>query len=294
MPVSTAWILLLLALVGVAPESFPTSGSTSAPASGPTSAPVSYAEELPFLLFNGKILNDLAEPVAGAQIQFWQTDQDGNYNHPAAGAVTLDPNFQYFGTATSSEDGSFSFQTRRPGIYTARPVTHIHFKVWLNGVDILTSQFYFADENTSFSDLLQLELEEVTTGDGDSLVKTFSTNKTIVVDLGLGGDNGPFTPFQSSGPFYPLVDFFLLDSNMVNVTVLERPGTPAPSDSPSAAPSAAPSDSPSASPTTSGTDDSSLSYTTDGASDSSSSSALIDIGISLKFASFLFLLSFLW
>jgi hypothetical protein len=269
MPISTAWIILLLALVGVA---------------------TSNAEELPFLLFNGKILNDLAEPVAGAQIQFWQTDQVGNYNHPADGVVTLDPNFQYFGTATSSEDGSFSFQTRRPGIYKARPVTHIHFKVWLNEVDILTSQFYFADENTSFSDLLQLELEEVVTGDGDSLVKTFSTNKTIVVNLGLGGDNGPATPFQSAGPFYPIVDFFHLDSNMVNVTALERPGTPAPS----ASPSAAPSDSPSGKAGGSGTDDSSPSSTTDVASDSSSSCALIDIGISMKFASFLFLLSFLW
>lgn len=250
--------------------------------------PPSKAQELPFLVFNGILLNDLGEPVPGAQVQFWQTDQAGNYNHPAQGGVTLDPNFQYFGTATSAEDGSFFFLTRRPGLYSARPVTHIHCKVWVNGTDVFTTQFYFADENTSFSNLLQLELEEVLTSDGDSAIKTFATNKTMVIDLGLGGDFGPLTPSQAAGPFYPRVDFFDFDSNMVNVTLLERPGTPVPTDSPSSVPSSAPSSSStaesSASPTVSNTDDSSRSSTTDDANSSNSSSSLVDIGLAVHVA----------
>lgn len=195
----------------------------------------SIAQDLPFLIFNGKVENDLNEPVVGAQVQFWQTDTAGNYNHPSAGMVTLDPDFQYFGTATTDNNGEFQFLTRRPGIYTSRPVTHIHFKIWSDGVDMFTSQFYFRDENTTFSEMLILDLVEATDIVENSSISTFSTQKTVVLDLGLGG-SGPFTPRQPAGPFYPTVDFFSLDSNMVNVTADKQPGTPDPSVAPATPP----------------------------------------------------------
>mmetsp|Transcript_27415 Transcript_27415/g.66586 ORF Transcript_27415/g.66586 Transcript_27415/m.66586 type:complete len:299 (+) Transcript_27415:136-1032(+) len=202
----------------------------------------SLAQELPFLIFNGKVENDLGDPVPGAQIQIWQTDTDGNYDHPSAGEIPQDPSFQYFGTSTSDENGDFQFLTRRPGLYPARPVTHIHFKVWLDGVDIFTSQLYFRDENTAFDDMLILDLVEATDIVENSAVPTFSTNKTIVLDLGLGG-SGPFTPSQAAGPFYPRVDFFSLGSNLINITAGGQPGTPEPSVAPVAmtpAPSSSP------------------------------------------------------
>jgi hypothetical protein len=171
---------------------------------------------LPVLVFNGRVVNDLGEPLEGALVQFWQTDENGNYHHPNfnLGGESLLPFFQYFGTATTSADGSFVFKTHRPGIYAQRPISHIHYKVWWKGSNVLTSQLYFVDENTSQPLSLQLTLQEQEDG---SLV----TNKTIALDLGLGGTEA-ITPSQTEGPYYPVVDFFGLDSDMTVVTADEQ------------------------------------------------------------------------
>jgi protocatechuate 3,4-dioxygenase beta subunit len=167
------------------------------------------------LLFNGLLLNDLQNPISEAHVQFWQTDPNGLYDHPNAdGSDSLDSTFQYFGTAKTDSDGSFWFLTHRPGIYTGRP-THFHFKIWIDGENVLTSQFYFADENTNYSDMQIIELRGHEFDDGTF---GFVANKTIVVDFDLGGD-GPFTPSDMEGPFYPVVDFFKFDNNLINATV---------------------------------------------------------------------------
>jgi hypothetical protein len=201
---------------------------------------VEQNQQLPVLIFNGKVMNDLGDAISGAKIQFWQTDSNGNYDHPASSTIgSLDSNFQYFGTATSEQDGSFMFTTRRPGKYTQRPVTHIHFKVWLDGEDLLTSQFYFADENTSYSDLLQLELQELireecataafSLNTFDCSETAFVTSKNIVLDMGLGGTM-PLTPTQQEGPFYPVIDFMRMDSVLLITT---SGGGATPTESPS-------------------------------------------------------------
>ena len=160
------------------------------------------------------------------------------YDHPGAGTVMLDSTFQYYGTAKTLQDGTFWFKTHRPGIYSGRP-THIHFKVWVGGVNILTSQYYFSDENTSYPSALQLELQEETTEEG---ITYFSTSKTIRVNLNLGG-SGPFTPSDQEGPFYPVSNFFDFDNDLTNTTAAQDfdEGTLIPTVSPSASPSIAPS-----------------------------------------------------
>lgn len=177
------------------------------------------AQEAPVLVFNGRVINDEGDPVEGALVQFWHTDENGNYDHPGfdTGGVSLLPNFQYFGTANTTSDGSFLFKTHRPGIYPQRPVTHIHYKVWWKGDDVLTSQFYFIDENTSQPPSLQLTVQEQEDG-------TLSTSKTITLDFGLGGSES-ITPSQTEGPFYPAVNFFHLDSDLTVVTAEEQTGT---------------------------------------------------------------------
>ena len=74
--------------------------------------------QLPLLVFNGRLLNDRGEPVNGAQVQFWQTDRHGHYDHPQSdrGGIPLESGFQYFGTASTVKDGSFQFRTQRPGV----------------------------------------------------------------------------------------------------------------------------------------------------------------------------------
>ena len=238
----------------------------------------------PLLIFNGNLLDNQGNPVDGAQVQFWQTDHHGYYNHPQDGrnGVPLEPDFQYFGTATTAEDGSFQFRTYRPGIYSQRPITHIHYKVWIDGNDVFTSQFYFKDEGfTQYSELLQLDL--VPHGDDDN---SFVANKTVVLDLGLDGTL-PLTPRQGQGPFYPAVEFFDLDSDLTNVVADE--GTPTTTTkSPSSAPSPVLTD-PTSSTTESPAIDPPTSNDADGGVDGASSSNRSDTAILFAMMTLLFL-----
>ncbi|KAL3902871.1 MAG: hypothetical protein SGILL_010664 [Bacillariaceae sp.] len=207
-------------------------------------------DETIILLFHGTVLNDLGEPLENAKVQFWHTDKRGIYDHPrdlqGNGNPSLLDDFAYFGTSTSDMDGKFEFITYRPGIYTGRPMTHIHFKVFSvegkeRGVRTqrLTSQFYFSDENhTQFPQSVQLDLQPVENmtaeaEENGTMTRYFETTKTIVVNMNLGG-NETLTPSQQEGPFYPVVNFFNVGHDMTNTSGLVR--TEAPS-SASAAPS---------------------------------------------------------
>ena len=159
-------------------------GNTEA---SPTEAPAS----IPKILFDGILKNDLGEPIENAQVQFWHADLNGNYLHPGDdlnGYEYLTDSFSYFGTANTDASGAFGFKTYRPGIYLSRPITHIHFKVFYNGTDLLTSQFYFSDENVGkfFDDMLILTLQEGVDGDGNPVN---TTQKEVVVNMGLGGSS---------------------------------------------------------------------------------------------------------
>lgn len=185
-------------------------------------------EGVPPLLFQGTLLDDLQNPINNAQIQFWQTDPRGIYNHPdAAGSVSLEPTFQYCGTAQTVDDGSFWFMTHRPGVYVGRP-SHFHYKVWLDGQEMLTSQFYFADENTGYSDLQVVQLTEY---EFDNGLSGYVTNKTIVLDRNRGGD-GPFTPSDMEGPFYPVFDFFEYGNDMITMSSSHSSPSPSATDVP--------------------------------------------------------------
>lgn len=98
------------------------------------------------LLLQGRVLQPDGTPLEGATVEIWQTDSQGTYMHPQ------DPNygqrdlsFQFYGESLTDGDGVYQFTTIRPGLYGGRP-EHIHFKVKMAGREILTSQFYFADD----------------------------------------------------------------------------------------------------------------------------------------------------
>lgn len=163
------------------------------------------------LLFRGILLDDLSRPVPNAYVQFWQTDSNGVYDHPQSisDRGELNPSFQYFGTDQTNDNGEFFFKTYKPGLYPSRPIAHIHFRVFVDGEDVLTSQFYFAGENGGNPSMLTLDLQE-TTDDG---VLSLVTQKTVAIDLGGGGTQA-ITPSQTSGPYYPTVDFFGFDNDL--------------------------------------------------------------------------------
>lgn len=194
-------------------------------ASKPTFSLTSLIEEEPMgqdrIVLNGKLLDDLGDPLVGRSVELWQTDKNGNYRHPnPAASNTGDEyleNFQYYGADSTNDFGEFKFTTYRPGIYSGRPITHFHVKFWDSsdegGDELLTTQFYFRDENTNFDESLILDLEKDTlwTGADDS----YNTNVTVVIDtFGSGPLEG--TPSQQQGPFYPVIDFSGYDNDLTS------------------------------------------------------------------------------
>ena len=91
------------------------------------------------------------KPVKGAQVQLWQADHEGRYNHKnersAVTPAALDPNFGYWGSAVTGADGTFKVRTVVPGAYKAssswwRP-PHIHWTIVAPGKSPITTQTYF-------------------------------------------------------------------------------------------------------------------------------------------------------
>lgn len=100
----------------------------------------------------GVVTDTHGVPVAGAEIEIWQCDQQGHYHHPRDGGQA-DPAFQGFGRVTVGKDGRYRFRTLRPAPYTGR-TPHIHVKVRLDNTDLLTTQLYVAGDPGNASDSL--------------------------------------------------------------------------------------------------------------------------------------------
>ena len=116
------------------------------------------------LNLSGIVVNTRGEAQENIIIEIWQTDPHGRYKHPGDSSPgERDPNFQYWGAATTTTDGTFSFRTIVPGAYQPRPA-HIHYKVLQAGKVILTSQIYFRDfskKTDRFSMTSQVEQQTV-------------------------------------------------------------------------------------------------------------------------------------
>ncbi|MCB8981997.1 MAG: hypothetical protein H6657_31705 [Ardenticatenaceae bacterium] len=98
--------------------------------------------------FGGTLYDRNGRAIPNATIEIWQTDANGVYQHPDdPSTAQRDMNFQFYGEAMTDENGAYSFRTVFPGEYEPRP-RHIHFKVKLNGETLITSQFYFASDNS--------------------------------------------------------------------------------------------------------------------------------------------------
>ncbi len=100
----------------------------------------------------GTVTDLEGKPVAGAQVEIWQCDHAGHYDHPGDGS-RADPNFQGFGRMTVAADGRYRFRTIRPVAYSGR-TPHIHFKVKLQRRDLLTTQMYVEGDAHNERDFL--------------------------------------------------------------------------------------------------------------------------------------------
>jgi protocatechuate 3,4-dioxygenase beta subunit len=92
---------------------------------------------------SGRVLDRGGKPRAGARVEIWQCDAQGQYHH--VGGPEGDENFQGFGSATTDAEGRYAFRTIKPVPYPGR-TPHIHFTVVENNRRRLTSQMFIEGE----------------------------------------------------------------------------------------------------------------------------------------------------
>lgn len=127
-----------------------------------------YASGQPVWL-QGTVQDLAGKPVRGAQVEIWQCDEDGHYDHPGDGS-RQNPAFQGFGRTAVAADGSYRFRTIKPVPYSGR-TPHIHVKVRLGGRELLTTQLYVAGDPGNARDVLWRRLASA---DRDAVTVAFT------------------------------------------------------------------------------------------------------------------------
>lgn len=106
----------------------------------------------------GRVLDGDGAPVPDALIEIWQANAHGRYNHRADQSVaSLDPTFLGFGRSGTGEDGSYWFETIKPGSVpfdkTQQQAPHICVTVFARGLlNHLVTRLYFEDEPANAHD----------------------------------------------------------------------------------------------------------------------------------------------
>lgn len=89
------------------------------------------------------VLDKNCKAVPDAQVDIWHTNAVGEYSGVEGNAGTY-----MRGSQVTGANGKVTFSTVFPGWYPARTM-HIHAKVWTNGSEVLTTQFYTSDKVSS-------------------------------------------------------------------------------------------------------------------------------------------------
>ena len=94
----------------------------------------------------GRVLDARGEPIRGAVVEIWQTDNNGVYLHSKSNdSDRLDANFQGFGRFLTGVKGEYSFRTIKPRPYPGR-TPHIHFAIKKKGMKNFSTQCYVRGE----------------------------------------------------------------------------------------------------------------------------------------------------
>lgn len=105
------------------------------------------------LKVSGRVVkSDCMTPVPNAIVDVWQADENGKY-----------VNEWYRGQIRSSEKGEYSFTTIIPKGYgegTGYRPPHIHFKIFVDSKEIITSQMFFPDVTGHFEAAYIMKLTE--------------------------------------------------------------------------------------------------------------------------------------
>ncbi len=88
------------------------------------------------LTVSGLVVTRSCKPVAGALVDVWQADADGEYDNDG---------FRLRGHVFADAEGRYRFRTIVPARYPGR-TRHIHVKVQAPRQPVLTTQLYFPDD----------------------------------------------------------------------------------------------------------------------------------------------------
>jgi protocatechuate 3,4-dioxygenase beta subunit len=86
------------------------------------------------LVLVGYVLDQNCQPLPNAWLDFWQADANGEYDNTG---------YRLRGHQFTDEQGRYYLETVLPGLYSSRPIEHIHVKVKPEGGNEITSQLYF-------------------------------------------------------------------------------------------------------------------------------------------------------
>jgi protocatechuate 3,4-dioxygenase alpha subunit len=110
----------------------------------------------------GRVLDGDGLPVPDAMVEIWQANASGRYNHSAdQGMAQLDPTFLGYGRSGTGEDGSYWFETIKPGrvpFYDDQfQAPHICATIFSRGLlNHLATRLYFEDEQANAEDPILL------------------------------------------------------------------------------------------------------------------------------------------
>ena len=112
------------------------------------------------LYLSGRVTNVRGEAIVDAELDIWQANAAGRYNHPAdRNPAAIDPNFEGFAKIRTGPDGSYRIKTVKPGAYPATPdwmrPPHIHFDVKGRASRLVTQMYLESEELNDKDKLLQ-------------------------------------------------------------------------------------------------------------------------------------------
>lgn len=95
------------------------------------------------VVLHGTLTNTKCQPIAGSKIDIWHANPQGDYDLSSQARL-------HYGFVITDENGMFTMRTILPGAYLNGPNVyrprHYHIKIWIQGVEILTTQLYFAED----------------------------------------------------------------------------------------------------------------------------------------------------
>lgn len=105
---------------------------------------ISAKDKAPKIQVVGEVLDQFCRPVPRAMLDFWQSDEKGDYDNRSD---------RLRGHQFADNKGGFTLLSLMPGEYTGR-TPHLHVKVQRRNGPVLTTQLYFPNHPGNRRDFL--------------------------------------------------------------------------------------------------------------------------------------------